>query len=202
MHEMSSEAVAGAAPQFHKVPLALADWGEAQARFAEMLGVDRPLPPGVLRRAMVDSRFAHRLLVSRHAPGFLTALIDDPANERFAPPEEAPADVAEEEEAPASNLALLGRAARSLALWGKAGFTHADEATQAHRLAACAACPHARRAPETLAYRLAGGSGSDKGICGLCGCPVARKARMSTESCPGEHPEKAGHTRWDEPVRG
>ena len=197
MHEFVSQST-GAAPH-SAAPPALSNWAEARERFADVLGVDWPLPESVLRRAMLDSNFAHRLLVSRHAPGFLAALIDDPANAKFAPPD-ALAPGGAEEAAPASSLALLGRAAKSLAKWGAAGFTHADEATQEKRLSACGSCPHARQPPATLAYRMAGG-GKDRGVCGLCGCPIARKARMSTESCPGEHPEKPGYTRWDEPVR-
>lgn len=188
------------APGLDPAPLAPASWAEAQARFGDILGVGRELPPAVLRRAMLDSNFAHRLLVSRRAPGFLNALIEDPANARFAPPDISLPDAAAVEAAPASNMELLGRAARSLAQWAAAGFTHADEATQSRRLAACGSCPHAREAPLRFAYLLAGGGSRDAGVCGLCGCPVARKARMSTETCPGEHPEKPGYTRWDEPI--
>lgn len=200
MHEIGSEAVEGGAPHYHSAPPALSDWDEAQARFGDILGVGRPLPAAVLRRAMFDSTFAHRLLVSRNAPGFLNALLDDPANAKYAPPD-VPAPEAPGEAPAASNLALLGRAARSLAKWGATGFTHADAETQSRRLEACGSCPHATQPPATLAYRLAGG-GKGQGVCGLCGCPLARKARMSTEACPGEHPDRPGYTRWGDPVRG
>ncbi|MBV9931265.1 MAG: hypothetical protein JO013_10010 [Alphaproteobacteria bacterium] len=192
MHEALTETVAAGAPQ-----PALSSWDEAQARFGDILGVGRPLPAAVLRRAMVDSTFAHRLLVSRNAPGFLNALLDDPANAKYAPPE-SPAEV--EEARDESGFALLGKAALSLARWGATGFTHADAETQERRLDACASCPNLRQPPSTLAYRLAGGSG-EKGVCGLCGCPVQRKARMSTEACPDRHPERPGYTRWGEPAR-
>ena len=82
--------------------------------------------------------------------------------------------------------------AKSLAAWGATGFTHVDEAAFSRRVSACRSCPHAKQAPETLAYRLAGAGKADPSMCGLCGCPIQRKARMSTESCPGEHPDKPG----------
>jgi hypothetical protein len=200
MNEAGPEA-GDRAPGPNPASLAPASWDEAQSDFADILGVDRELPPAVLRRAMLDSNFAHRLLVSRRAPGFLNALIEDPANARFSPPDFPMPDVPAGEAASASNVELLGRAARSLAKWAAAGFTHADEATRSRRLAACQACPHAVREPQQFAYRLAGGGSRDTGVCGLCGCPVARKARMSTEACPAADPEQPGLTRWGEPMR-
>lgn len=65
---------------------------------------------------------------------------------------------------------LIGRAARSLAVWAKAGFPVVDEATLAERLAACEACP--------LLVRRAG-----EPVCGACGCFVTAKARLASERC-------------------
>jgi len=180
------------------LPDGVAGWAEARQRLAQILGVTRELPSAVLHRAMMDSVFAHRLLVSRNAPNFLDALINDPNNAKFA--QLAAEETREQEQAaPSSTLALLGRAAKSLAIWGATGFTHVDEAVFSRRVSACVSCPHLQKAPETLAYRLAGATKGDPGACGLCGCPVQRKARMSTEACPGHHPDKPGYTRWDEP---
>lgn len=181
------------------LPDGAAGWAEARQRFAQILGMTQELPAAVLHRAMMDSVFAHRLLVSRNAPNFLDALISDPNNAKFAPLPAEQSLPEEEQPASSSTLTLLGRAAKSLAIWGATGFTHVDEEVFSRRLNACLSCPHLREAPQTLAYRLAGTGKDEPGACGLCGCPVQRKARMSTEACPGQHPGKPGYTRWDEP---
>jgi Zn ribbon nucleic-acid-binding protein len=36
-------------------------------------------------------------------------------------------------------------------------------------------------------------------VCGLCGCAIARKARLASEQCPAPHQERPGFTRWGEP---
>jgi hypothetical protein len=198
-------------------PAAPGNWHEAAGKFAEILGLDAALPEAVLRRAVVDSNFAHRLLVSRNAPRMLAALIADPANKRFGAPDERPEEALQPALAPlappgapelplsnpasnpVSNLALFGKATSALARWATTGFTHVDAAALERRLSACAACPHAQAAPDSLAYRAAGARGA--GVCGLCGCPIARKARMSSEACPGVHPDDTAMTRWGEPIK-
>ncbi|MEP5622836.1 MAG: hypothetical protein ABJP82_09685, partial [Hyphomicrobiales bacterium] len=179
--------------------LDLQDWGEARERFAEILGVRSDLPDGVLQRAMVDTNFAHRLMVSRNAPGFLKALIGDPENTKYASQSKAMEAVSVQEGnmSEFSSVALLGRAAKSLAKWGATGFTHTSEPDYAHRLETCQSCPHSTAIPDKLVYRMAGVKReTNQRTCNLCGCPVQRKARMSTESCPGEHPDRPGFTRW------
>jgi hypothetical protein len=57
--------------------------------------------------------------------------------------------------------------ARALWEWATAGFTVADEAEVARRLAICRPCPNWR-----------------DGRCALCGCALAWKVRMRTEHCP------------------
>lgn len=173
-------------------------WQEATRQFAQILKLDVDPPEAVLRRAVVDTTFAHRLLVSRNAPHMLAALLADPANARFASEDEPTASAvsvpqSQGAEAP-SGVAMLGRATAALARWATTGFSHADEETLARRLAACKACPNARAGADTLANRVAGAV--DATVCSLCGCPVARKARMSTESCPGQDPAHPGLTRW------
>lgn len=186
-------------------------WSEATEQFAAILGVDTALPEAVLRRAVVDSTFAHRLLVSRNAPRMLAALIADPANRRFdrratehadaSPPAQPDAESPAASGVPGqpSSLALLGKATTALARWAATGFTHADAATLERRLSACSACPNLQAAPDSLAYRATGARGA--GVCGLCGCPVERKARMSTENCPGAHPDNPAMTRWGDPIK-
>jgi hypothetical protein len=191
-HPLASDDGPAAAPP--------ASWAEARARFAQILGVQGELPEAVLRRAMVDQTFAYRLMISRNAPKFLAALINDPGNARYEPPPQP--GVTSDDASPdgASSFALLGKAARSLARWGAAGFSHVSDDTFKRRLEACSACPHLTHPPDRLAYRLVGANRAERSACGKCGCLVHTKARMSTEACPVEHPERTGFTRWNEPV--
>lgn len=55
-----------------------------------------------------------------------------------------------------------------------------DEATYQDRVAACHVCPHR-------------GRNGDMRKCGLCGCPVAKKALLPAERCPADPP------RWANP---
>lgn len=74
---------------------------------------------------------------------------------------------------------LVARAAKSLAIWAKAGFPVVDEATLAKRLAACKGCPLLVREPDRAIYRVAVG----EPVCGACGCLVTAKARLASERC-------------------
>lgn len=73
---------------------------------------------------------------------------------------------------------LVARAAKSLAVWAKAGFPVVDEATLAKRLAACEGCPLLVKNPDRAIYRVAG-----EPVCGACGCLVTAKARLASETC-------------------
>jgi hypothetical protein len=73
--------------------------------------------------------------------------------------------------ATAAEFPPLATQARTLAAalweWATSGFTVADEAEVARRLAICRGCPNWR-----------------DGRCAICGCALAWKVRMRTEHCP------------------
>jgi hypothetical protein len=170
---------------------------EMCARLGAVLGLEKPVPHAVLLRAIDDPAFAADLLTCRNAPGFLAALFDDRRTRAYAPAAAAPQQ---------SSLALAAKAATALARWGKAGFSTVDEATLARRESACLACPNLG-APQSAVQRLAASAADgrvgrrlgDK-TCTLCGCIVAKKIRLPTESCPDAHPTRARLTRWGEPA--
>jgi hypothetical protein len=89
-----------------------------------------------------------------------------------------------------------------MAKWARVGFTVTSEEVMQRRLAACQACPELRMPPgeQTLLYKLIGTPAIEKTVCGLCGCNVFKKVRLTTESCPSLHPTKPGYSRWDEPL--
>lgn len=187
------------------------DWDELRARFGGTLGLHDPVPGAVLRRAMADATFAHRLLVSRGSPGFLAALIEDPGNRAYEAadtaltgepgprPSELPGAVRTVADT-RPNTDLAKSAAAALVAWGKAGFTHVDAPEYAARRAACEACPHLAQAPDQLVYKVRARRNADMRVCNLCGCIAARKARLSSEMCPGADPADPTRSRWGQRI--
>lgn len=164
------------------VDLTTAPLDEARERLGELLGLDRPVSEAVAAAAAADEAYARNLLATRDAPPLREHLLANP-------PEVDEASVVE----------LGGRLAQAVVRWGRTGFTIVDDATRARRLAACADCPHriaAQRHP-TLHRWLA--DGERPYVCGLCGCSLARKTRLASESCPGEDPDHLGFDRWGNP---
>jgi len=150
-----------------------------------VLGVEREVPEAALLAAVENPAYADNLLTCRRDPELLDYLLANPPPRRGGP----------------SNVDLMARGARAIALWAKAGFTVVDDATLRRRLEACGICPDLCKPPRSsLLYRAAGADLDAKSVCGRCGCVVNNKARLPTETCPAPHPEIAGRNRWDEPL--
>jgi hypothetical protein len=171
---------------------------ELRARFAHVLGCDKPVPLAAFLRAADDPSYCSYLLTSRGVPGFLEPLLNDPANRKYLP-------AATEGQRP-SNGALAGRAAKAMIRWGKAGFSIADDETIARREAACLACPHLSEPTAVLQKLLPSKPAEDtlgrrtgEKVCAECGCQVAKKMRLPSEHCPVEDATRPGFTRWGEP---
>ena len=176
---------------------------ELRTRLARVLGREEPVPLNAFLRAVDDPSYFSYLLTSRNAPGFLEPLLADPANAKYGPAEAPPRPAATQRH---SDMALVGRAAKAFIRWGKAGFSVVDEATLERRENACLACPN-RVEPRSRLQKLipisnAGQIGTRTGnhVCDLCGCQIAKKIRLPTESCPGAHPTEPGLSRWGEPA--
>jgi hypothetical protein len=170
---------------------------DLRTRLAKAIGWPDPVPVAAFRRAVDDPAFAAALITSRNTPGFLAPLLNDPGNAAFAP----------KVEDEVSNARLAAQAVTALVRWGKAGFTVVDDATLARREAACIACPNLGEPTAALQKLLparpirdAVGQRTGSKICTSCGCQVAKKIRLPTESCPSVHPSRPDMTRWLEPV--
>lgn len=159
--------------------------GEKCREMGDLLGLGEPVREEVLYGALEDESYAHNLLVSRRHPAFLTHLLKNP------PP------TARRQEP--SNFALVQRAAMAMWAWARTGFATVDDATFENRYGTCQQCPHLQAKPDKLLHKIAGGEGDGK-VCGLCGCPALRKARLATEACPDPHPTKPGLNRWEQPI--
>jgi hypothetical protein len=151
----------------------LEQWDEVRGRLGELASLGGPAPAAVARRAMADSRFAFYLLFTAGAPELQRRVLDDPQNAAWA-----------REEEDASALSLATKAAKALARWGAGGFRTVDDATRQARLDTCAGCPSLSQAPERSVYQGLTLLSGDRRVCSACGCGVARKASLATESCP------------------
>ena len=162
------------------------------AEFADMLGLDEPVPQEVLARARSDDHFARYLLRSRGHPTILAMLLNAPENAAYreAQPSEPTPD--------ASNLTLMKKAGKATLKWAASGFRRVDDATLERRLAACRSCPHLKEPPDRLIYQVALVSRSDPRVCSACGCVASRKAAFPAETCPVEDPTRPGWTMWRE----
>lgn len=151
-------------------------------QLAALLELDRPVSPEVLMSAIQSEEYARNLLTCRRTPAFLNALLDNPLRQRQA------------EDAGQGSFELIKTASHALARWGKVGFSVVDDEVLERRLRACLGCPNLRTSAATgaLVHKLMKSPAS----CALCGCNVEKKARMSSESCPGPDPLVQGQNRW------
>lgn len=166
-------------------------WQETQARLGEFLGLDGPAPIAIVRRAMQEEQFCYYLITARNHPELLKFLLADPKNAKY--------DMAETA-AGYTSAQLARKAAGALASWGRAGFSRVDDEVFEQRFGACLACEHLVDPPDRIVYKATVGAKSDKRVCAACGCVAARKARLTSESCPVAHREMPGMTRWGEPA--
>jgi hypothetical protein len=150
-----------------------------------LLGLDAPVAPTVLMSALASDEYARNLLTCRKEPAFLRVLLDHPVGPPAAP-----------EETRTRRVEMLKSASVALARWSKVGFSIASQDVFEARLRACLGCPHIRQAAGEAAYKLM----KTRASCGLCGCDVEKKARMSSEKCPGPDPNAAGYNRWGQPI--
>ncbi|MFE2752255.1 hypothetical protein ACFXGA_09660 [Actinosynnema sp. NPDC059335] len=152
-----------------------------QAELGKILGLDGPASEDVLRAAVGDEQFARNILTCRRDPELLAAVLARPP---------VPAE-------PLPTSTLVARGASALARWARTGFTVVTDEVFDARIAACNTCPH-RTGPQVAGVlgRLAATGLADKSTCALCGCVLARKARLPSEQCPAADPDRPGHTRW------
>lgn len=172
---------------------------DKRAVFGEILGLAGPVDERVLLGALADQVYARNLLVSRRDASFRDYLLAHP-------PAVAAADEARR---PASNAELVRKAGRSLVDWARTGFSTVDLDVLERREEACLACPHlvtpTRLLQKTTGSKRMGaqvGKRTGDKVCDLCGCNVARKIRLTSESCPGLEPGRPAYTRWGDPAPG
>jgi len=167
--------------------LKLTSIDEGCRQLADILGLQDPVSPDVLISAVKSEEYARNLLVCRGAPAFMKSLLENPIH-AFAP----------DQERARSSVDLLKSVSASIVQWGKVGFSVASEETVVARLSACLACPDLRRRDaKAMIYEMIGTAA----VCGLCGCDVEKKARMSSERCPGPALNDPTKNRWGQALQ-
>ncbi|MGC5698870.1 hypothetical protein J4P02_01570 [Pseudomonas sp. NFXW11] len=160
-------------------------------QLADILELSNPVAPEVLIAALQSEEYARNLLICRRTPAFLDNLLANPVR---PPPATEPEPKLEQ-----SAVALMKQASGALARWGSVGFSVVDDGLLEQRLGACLACPNLRPSDDAASalHRLL----KTRARCALCGCDVEKKARMSSEHCPGADPQRPDHNRWGQPLR-
>jgi hypothetical protein len=170
----------------------ITDVQEACLKFGELLGLNTPVAEAVLYAALEDEDYSRNLLLSRRNPSLLAYLLQQypaPVNQTALPePAKAP-----------GNLQLITKAAKALVAWGKSGFSTVEEEVFKKRIAVCEQCDQLAEAPDKLVYKISLTRNEDKRTCKACGCVVARKARLSSDTCPLADDNNPGFNRWGEP---
>ncbi|WP_338551342.1 hypothetical protein [Paenibacillus sp. KS-LC4] len=195
-------------------------------QFGIILGLNGPVSEKVLFAAVHDASYAHNLLSARRSEMFLTHLLNNPpvvemdgGEEILVTPEALAREVSDasrpdakevtaftgESSATHSNADLAKKAGQALWKWARAGFATVEDDVYHKRMSACMTCPHIQNKPNKLLYNALSATTSvaadaAEKICGKCGCVLSKKTKLPTESCPDDHPELVGMTRWEEPI--
>ena len=175
-------------------------WEQQLEEFGAFLEWEQSVPDVVLFRALEDERYAQYLISVKGNNEKLSMLFNHPDTKKFEgkrPKKDKP-----------KNLELVGKATKALVKWGKAGFKLVEDEVLERRENACLSCPNLVAPQKMLQKIISLGKAKDQigkrtrdSVCGLCGCGVAKKIKLPTESCPGEHPNKKGYTRWNEVIK-
>lgn len=174
---------------------------EKCAAFACLLGLAEPVSEKVMVGAVDDPSYARSLLENRNSPGVLKQLLENPPSRMF--------ERIQKNNSGFSNSVLIAKAGKALLKWGASGFQTVSAFQLEVRENACLACPNLKE-PETVLQKITASSrtGSAIGyrtgnkVCGLCGCVVKNKMRLTTDTCPQEDPNVSGFNRWGEPHVG
>ncbi|MEM8501879.1 MAG: hypothetical protein AAF716_01850 [Cyanobacteria bacterium P01_D01_bin.1] len=175
--------------------------GEARDRLGDLLELGEPATTAVTLRVLAESAFAEKLIAVRKFPEWRDRLLTDPTNSAYEPMDQ-PSDENEGNARPVtSTVALVKKSSVALLRWGASGFQKTAPVIAEQRKAACMGCDQLTDPPNSMPYQITKAfAGSDRRICAACGCVVAKKIQMATESCPLADPADPNLTRWGEPI--
>ncbi|SFW75053.1 hypothetical protein [Chitinophaga sancti] len=166
---------------------------EQRSQFAEILGLEGPVPEEVLKLAVENESYARNLLLSKDHPEILEVLLKKPRSQNIQE---------------FSNTDLIKKAATAILRWSQTGFSVVNVQVLERREDACLQCSNLRD-PKGMLQQLIPSAGlnnkpghrTGKKVCDLCGCNVSNKIRLPSEACPGIHPDNHELTLWGEPIK-
>jgi len=100
--------------------------------------------------------------------------------------------------APLSTMRLLANAVRSVFRSRKVVSESASSAEVERRLSICRACPNI--VSDGVIPKIVRATTTETSACGLCGCPLMRKARKLNARCPDADPSRLNVNRWGQVI--
>jgi hypothetical protein len=155
---------------------------EAERELSRLLALPAGSPPDAVLRLFADEPLRRELWSRPRSTAELRALV-------AAAPQAAP-----------SSRAVVAESVAAFWRWARAGFGVVDAERRAARLQACVGCELYVLAPRRPLYGAAAAVTGETRICSLCGCFVAKKARLASEGCPAPDPAHPGLSLWGEPL--
>lgn len=167
---------------------------DLQKKFAKILGTKK-VSKEVFIRAIEEPIFGIELVLSKNASDTLNELLSDKKNEKYKEGYINNHRLTKSE--------LIKKATNALMLWSKVGFHVVSNEKLKKREDICLNCPNLTAPYDTLQKIIPSGKRENiigkrlgNSVCGLCGCNLKNKIRLSSESCPQADPEHKGSTRW------
>ncbi len=106
-----------------------------------------------------------------------------------------------------TNFQLVKKAGKAIIDWSGSGFASVSDEQLEKREAICLQCQYLREPKIMLQQIVTSNDMSDKPgnrlgnkVCGVCGCSVKKKIKMSTEICPISSTDNPGINLWGESV--
>jgi hypothetical protein len=160
---------------------------ELKKQVKSALDFEGELDDVLLKRLVSDPLFKHHFMICKSNPKMLSLLLRSTLKRQYL----------DERLSERSTGELIKHGIEALAHWGRSGFSTVSDEIYVQRMAACRVCPHHVDAPDRGIFKLSSLGLKDDKICSLCGCNVARKARLTTEKCPSVNPEDPELSRWE-----
>ena len=165
----------------------------------QLLGLNDAVPENVFLAAIEFPLYGQKLLAKKNNPAVLEQLLNNPP--------ELPLYSSSGVKRSYSNNELMAKAAKALVKWGFSGFKKVSDDVLQRREAACLACPNLSEPESNLQRFTASSTVIDKlgyrtgnKVCGVCGCVVKNKMKLSTETCPVASDTDPAVNRWGEEI--
>lgn len=171
---------------------------ESQCReLGKILGLNVPVSKEVLFAAIEKEEYGHNLLVSKGTPFLLETLLKNPPK----------IEKVVEKENDVSNIQLMKKAIKALGNWANTGFSIVEDDILKTREDACLSCEHIADPTKILQKIISNkdiigviGKRTGNKVCRLCGCNIAKKIRLPSETCPSVSSKNPKLSLWGDVI--